>query len=422
MIFFKAKKKLIIITFILLIGFFMFFKLAIATTRDEAYERLSLLAKVLVHIQNNYIETVDTTKLITGAIKGMVSTLDPHSAFLTPQEYRVMLGDTTGRFGGIGCEVQPLGGDLTVVSPIANSPAEKVGLRQGDKIIKIDDRITSNMSIEEAIRLLRGEPGSQVKLLIKRVDEAQPREIIIIRELISIEAVQSKILPENIGYIKIKIFQKGTVNKFRENINKLKLEARNKLKGIIIDLRDNPGGLFDEAVSLSDLFLSKGIIVTTRGRNGVILHENSATSEDTTKINLLLIVNQYTASAAEIFAGAMQDHRRAMIIGTKTYGKGSVQTLIEFPDGSALKLTIARYYTPSGRSIQAEGIDPDLIVEGIPPEKLLQPPEFSPTLEQDIEGHLANDSPPFQVTHLQTDDYQLRVAFDLIRTMIDFDF
>lgn len=328
------------------------------------YHALTTFAKVLAHVRASYVDDVDETKLVQGAIRGLVRSLDPHSAFMTPEEFRVLRADTQGRFGGIGCEVDVRGGVLTVLTPLEGTPAERAGLRPGDRIIEIGDELTEGMSLQDSVVRMRGEPGSVVRVVILRPGEEEPRELSITRAIIRIESVEARMAAPGIGLVRIRTFQEDTALRLREELDRLERGNEGSLRGLIIDLRGDPGGLVDQAVEVCDEFLSDGVIVTTRGRGGRMIAEERAHRRGTRPaFPMVILVDGQSASASEIVIGALQDHRRAVIIGTRTYGKGSVQNVIELPDGSGLKLTVARYHTPSGRCIQDRGIDPDIVVE-----------------------------------------------------------
>lgn len=333
---------------------------------DSPYHALTTFSKVLAHVRASYVDDVDETRLIEGAIRGMVHTLDPYSAFMTAEEYRVLRADTQGRFGGIGCEVDVRDGVLTVMLPLEGTPAARAGLRPGDRILEIDGEPTERMSLQEAIVRMRGEPGSVVRVVMRRPEEDEPRELLITRAVITVESVEARALEPGIGYVRLRTFQEDTASRLRDELDRLERDAGGALRGLVIDLRGNPGGLVDQAVEVSDEFLADGVIVTTRGRGGRLIAEERARARGTrAAYPVVVLVDGQSASASEIVVGALQDHRRAVIVGSRTYGKGSVQNVIELLDGAALKLTVARYHTPSGRCIQGRGIEPD--VEVAPP-------------------------------------------------------
>ncbi len=329
---------------------------------QDTYKNLETFSNVLSLIQKNYVEEVDSEEVIDGAIKGMLTTLDPHSSFMKPDDFKELQIETKGSFSGIGIEITIKDNMLTVVSPIEGTPADKEGLKANDKIIKIEGELTKDLTLVEAVKKLRGPKGTKVTISIHREGWHELKDITIVRNVIPLISVKSKILEPGYGYIRINNFQNKTTTDFKKNLKKL--EEDGELKGLIFDLRNNPGGLLDQAVQISDIFLDSGMIVSTRGRLKEQNMEFKAHSGSRNySFPLIVMVNEGSASASEIVAGALQDHKRAIILGAQTFGKGSVQTVVPMPDGSGLRLTTARYYTPSGRSIQATGITPDIMVE-----------------------------------------------------------
>ena len=331
-----------------------------ATTQDT-YESLEAFSNVLNLVQENYVEEVDSQKAIEGAIRGMLNTLDPHSSYMKPDDFKELQVETQGSFTGIGIEITMKDNILTVVSPIEGTPAFAKGLKAGDKIVKIGDELTQDMSLMEAVKRLRGPKGSEVTISIHRKGWPDLKEITLIRDIIPIHSVKSKLLEPGYPYIRIINFQAQTTADFKKALTDL--EKQGKVKGLIVDLRNNPGGLLDQSVKVADIFIDEGVIVSTKGR---IKEQNSVfyARDNSPKYTfpLVVLVNEGSASASEIVAGALQDHKKAVIIGAQTFGKGSVQTIIPMDSGAGLRLTTARYYTPSGRSIQATGIAPDIIV------------------------------------------------------------
>jgi carboxyl-terminal processing protease len=330
--------------------------------KQDAYNKLKVFSEVLSLIESNYVEPVEKNSMIEGAISGMVKSLDPHTSYMPPASYKEMQVETTGKFGGLGIEISLRDGVLTVVSPIDDTPAFKVGIKPGDKIIKIEDESTLDMTLQDAVSRLRGETGSPVTITIFRKTFKSPKEFTIVRDIIKVRSVVSKLYQDDIGYIKIRNFSKNTSSDLDKALEELRGQAITKL---ILDVRNNPGGLLNQAVEVTDRFLNKeNLIVYTKGRSE---DQNMRfTSHDKVagvSYPLIILVNGGSASASEIVAGALQDLNRAIILGTQTFGKGSVQTIIPLSDGSALRLTTARYYTPSGRVIQENGIEPDIIVE-----------------------------------------------------------
>jgi carboxyl-terminal processing protease len=386
---------------------------------SNIFPELQKFSDCLDIIQKYYVEEVDPGKLIDGAIKGMTSVLDPHSAYLTKEDYKEMQITTTGSFGGLGIEVGIRDGVLTVITPIEGTPAFKAGVRPGDKIIKIDNSPTPDMTIEEAIKILRGPKGTKVILTILREAGEKPMDFTITRAIIHIESVISQMIEPGYGYIKIRNFQVDTSEAVRKAMQKM-----GTVKGLILDLRYNPGGLLDQAITVSDLFLSEGKIVYTDGRRPedrteYVAHTKEGTFEG---FPMVVLINGGTASAAEIVSGALQDNKRAVIVGVRSFGKASVQTIRPLSDGSALKLTIARYYTPSGRSIQAKGIEPDVVVEQkIPVKDETQAQAF--IREKDLKSHLEpkGEETPEQIEGpggqvILEKDYQLKYGLDMLKT------
>lgn len=335
----------------------------LSSKRDEAYEGLKLFSDVIAEVEKNYVEPVDTKKLIQKAIEGMVQSLDPHSSFLPPEAYGDLQVETKGEFGGIGIVISKRDNFLTVVAPIEGTPAYKAGIQAQDIITRINGESTKDMHLWEAVKQMRGEPGTKVEISIYRKDAKDTLDFTLIRAVIPLDSVRSLTLKPGYGYLWITNFRENTADEVRKALNQLDT-GEAPLKGLILDLRDNPGGLLDQAIKVADIFLDSGTIVTIRGRDDVQLEEYSARPEKlVNQYPIVLLINGGSASASEIVAGALQDNHRALVLGTTSFGKGSVQTVRPLRDGFALKYTIARYYTPIGRSIQAEGIVPDLVVK-----------------------------------------------------------
>jgi carboxyl-terminal processing protease len=331
---------------------------------EDTRDQLAVFAEALGIIEENSVDPKDTKKLIYGAIKGMTNSLDPHSSFMAPEEFKELQIETKGSFSGIGIEITLKDNLLIVVSPIEGTPAYRAGLQAGDRIIKIDGQSTKNMNLLDAVRKIRGAKGSSVTLTVLRENNEKPKTVSLVREIIPIRSVRARYI-DDIGYIRITNFQDKTDHDLKQAFKDLTTKCK-PLRGIILDLRNDPGGLLDQAVKVSDEFLSSGLIVYTEGRNKAqtmrfYANENSSSLEKT--IPLVVLINEGSASASEIVAGAMQDRKRGFLIGTKSFGKGSVQTIIPLEDGSALRLTTAHYYTPSGRVINEKGIMPDIVVE-----------------------------------------------------------
>jgi carboxyl-terminal processing protease len=412
-------KRLLILAGCFFFGGVIAARVAGALPQDSTYAKLGIFARVLAYVENNYVETVDRDKLMYGAVNGLVSTLDPHTSFMTPQQYRDLKDDTDGHYGGIGLEVEVRGSQLVVVTPIDGTPAAKAGIHAGDHILKIDDASTDGMDRDEAAHRMRGAKGSRVRLLVMREGWSDPREFGIARDLIRIVAVDGRPLSDGVAYVRMKTFQDHADKALDDELDRLESDSRGGLKGLVLDLRNNPGGLLDQAVRVADLFLDKGLIVRTRGKGGRLLEEEHAHPRGTRKpVPMVVLVNGGTASAAEIVAGALQDHRRAVILGTQTFGKGSVQTIIELDDGSALKLTVARYYTPLGRSIQESGIHPDIVVE---PRDPARSAAADMQREKDLDRHLKPE-PSAGGRHddlagIPPDDLQLQTAYEYLRSL-----
>lgn len=374
------------------------------------YKKLNIFARVLSYVENNYVEPVDGNKLIYGAIKGMLETLDPHSTFLPPEQYRQMKMDTQGEFGGLGIEVEIRNNWLTVVSPIEGTPAHRAGLRPGDEIREIDGRSTSGMRMHEAVQAMRGPRGTRVRVTVYRPSTKATMKLELVRDLVKIISVTSKLLEPGIGYLRLKNFQEGTDRSLQKSLKELL--DKGPLRGLVLDMRNNPGGLLDQAVRVADLFLGKGLIVRTTGKGGKLMDEELAHSRGTyAGFPMICLINGGSASASEIVAGALQDHRRAVVMGTRSFGKGSVQTIIELNDGSGLKLTVARYFTPSGRSIQEEGIEPDIVVEERPPKAVAERIKR----EKDLQGHLRGPGGKKAPPRPPLDDFQLQTAVDYLK-------
>ncbi len=388
---------------------------ASAKGRSATYDKLTIFTRVLAYVENNYVEKVDPSRLIYGAIKGMMATLDPHSAFMTPKEYEQMKVDTDGEFGGVGLEVTRNGHRLMVVAPIDGTPAARAGLKPGDIIVSIDGVDARTLGLQQAVERLRGKPGSKVVLAILREGFSEPRDLTLIRRHIEVDPVTGRLV-DGFGVVKIKSFQDRTDHYLRRTLHDLREQRKGPLKGIVLDLRNNPGGLLDQAVAVADTFLPDGIIVTTRGRTAQTEVQRAHRAGTEPLYPMVVLVNGGTASASEIVAGALQDHQRAVIMGSRTFGKGSVQTVIDLADGSGLKLTIARYYTPSGRSIQELGISPDIVVPAAKVTRL----QNDVTREKDLEGHLKHQGKLPKAVRDQADaitgDYQLKAALDALKS------
>lgn len=385
----------------ILLGFTVTFGLGYYRESNAApnYEYLDLFTKVLHFVQTNYVEEVDTKKLIEGAIKGMLATLDPHTVYLPPEQFKEMQVDTSGKFGGLGIEITITDGFLTVVTPIEDTPAFAAGVEPGDKIFIIEDKVkkvkkeTKGMTLQEAVNLMRGEKGSKVTIHIARKGQDKLLPIEIRRDIIKVVAVKGGMIEQDYAWLRITNFQANTARDLRKKIEHLVKENKKPLQGAVLDLRSNPGGLLEEAVNVSGLFLDKLPVVSTIGRNKTKKEVEYARSETPYKdFKLVVLVNEASASASEIVAGALQDHKRAIVVGKQTFGKGSVQTVIDLENRSGLKLTVARYYTPSGRTIQSKGIVPDIEVDRLDAALIDKAKKGHILREADLEGHLLNEN------------------------------
>jgi len=407
--------------------FSLYYENKVSARDKNVYKDIKMFSEVLDIVQKNYVDTVDSATLMQGAINGMIKTLDPHSQFMTAEDYKELEVETQGRFGGIGIEITILKDVLTVVSPIEDTPAFKAGVKSGDQIIKIDGKSTKDLSIAEAVKKLRGPKDTKVTITILRENMTQPRDITLTRAVIQIQSVKAKTFDDHIGYIRIASFHERTAADLQKAINEVSEKAK-PMKGLVLDLRNDPGGLLNQAIEVSDMFLKSGVIVSTRGRSKSMETKTVAKNNgNEIAAPMVVLVNEGTASAAEIVAGALQDNGRALIVGVRTFGKASVQTVIPLEDGAALKLTTARYYTPSGRSIQAEGIKPDIVV------KFLRPAEekeisFEERLrEKDLKGHIKpTKADGTQIEEMMPDEFkeisdltqdnQLKTAIDILKS------
>lgn len=387
----------------------------------EGYENIKVFTEVLSMVKKNYVEDIKTKDLIYGAIKGMLNSLDPHSSFMTPEGYKEMQVDTKGEFGGIGIQIGIKDGILTVIAPIEDTPAYNAGIKAGDRIIKIDELSTKDMGLLDAVNKMRGRKGTPVKITIMREEWKEPKDFSIERDIIKVKSVKSKMLEEGIGYVKITQFQEQTANDLSQALAKL---SDDKANSLILDLRNNPGGLLNSAVDVAGQFLPSGkLVVYTKDRAGEkVEYKTGGQHPYYDRQTMIVLVNQGSASASEIVAGAMKDWHRAVVLGIQTFGKGSVQSVIPLSDGSGLRLTTARYYTPSGTSIQSTGIIPDIVVKL---ESKNGAKEHAVVREKDLERHLRNDQKdekiqpeqekaPIEVS--EKDDAQLQRALDLLKS------
>lgn len=394
-----------------------------AKEEADTYEMLNLFGEVMERAKVSYVEDVTDKKLIESAINGMLVSLDPHSSYLDTQSFKYMNEQTKGKFGGLGIEVTMESGVVKVVSPIDDTPASKAGIKPGDYITHIDGEQVIGMSLNDAVDKMRGKIGSKVKLTVRRVNE-KPLEFVLKREEIKIQSVKSEIKSKDVAYIRITSFSEDTDKMVEKALKKAQDKLKNNIKGVVIDVRNNPGGLLDQAVNVSDLFLEQGEIVSTRSKNVEDTVKYNAKPGDIAKnLPIVVLVNDGSASASEIVAGALQDHKRAVVVGEKTFGKGSVQTVIPLGKYGAMRLTTARYYTPSGRSIQATGIVPDIEVKPAKIEELDSGISFS---EAEYGNALKNETEEGKKTKTQTKetedadlkkDYQLFRAVDLVKAL-----
>ncbi|MBR2513568.1 MAG: S41 family peptidase [Halomonas sp.] len=384
---------------------------------DLPLEEIQTFAEVFERIKRGYVEEVDDRTLLRNAMRGMLNELDPHSAYLDEEEYQSLRESTQGEFGGIGIEVGTENGQLMVITPIDDTPASRAGLLSRDIIIAIDGTPTDNMSLQEAVSMMRGEPGSQLRISILRAGEDAPREFTLNREIIRSESVKHEVLEPGYGYLRISQFQSRTPDQARQAIERMGREK--PLEGLILDLRNNPGGVLQAAVGVADLFLDEGLIVYTEGRlSDTEMSFSASPATPAGDVPLVVLINSGSASAAEIVAGALQDQRRGVVMGTESFGKGSVQQIMPLGNGEGLKLTTALYYTPNGRSIQAQGIAPDVeVVRG----RLEVAESRREIREADLDGHLGGQSAlprerSAAVQRLQ-DDYQLSEALNLLKAL-----
>ncbi|MCU7828631.1 MAG: S41 family peptidase [Candidatus Thiodiazotropha sp. (ex Myrtea sp. 'scaly one' KF741663)] len=387
-------------------------------------EELRTFADIFGRIKANYVEKVGDDVLLENAIRGMVSGLDPHSNFLDKDDYKDLQVGTKGEFGGLGIEVGMEDGFVKVIAPIDDTPAQRAGVSSGDLIVRLDDTPVKGLSLNDAVKIMRGKVGTSLELTIIRKGVEKPLKITVVRDIIKVASVKGRLLDKQFAYLRISQFQSHTTSDMLKTLKRLKSESEGQLQGMVLDLRNNPGGVLNAAVSVSDAFLESGLIVYTQGRESESQLRFEAAPDDVLSgAPMVVLVNEGSASASEIVAGALQDQKRAVIMGTQTFGKGSVQTIIPISDSSAVKLTTARYYTPSGRSIQAEGIKPDIELEEVKVSKV-ESNGVKPIKEADLSGHLKNGNGDSDTTNkskneenesLADKDYQLGEALNLLK-------
>ncbi len=415
-----------------LLAFFLLLPLTSIATEQAVYDKLDIFAQVLDRIKTSYVEQVTETEVIESAIGGMLSSLDPHSAYLSPEDFADLREQTAGEFGGLGIEVTMEKGLVKVVAPIEDTPAYAAGIMSGDLIIQIDDEDVQGLTLKDAVDRMRGEVGTDIVLKIFREDEQRTFDVTITRDVIEIKPVKSRLEKNGIGYIRITTFNDNADATMRQHLNKLEQENGEPLIGVVLDLRNNPGGLLTQAVAVADSFLEKGEIVSTQGRlTNQNARYNARSGDVLNNRPIVVLINGGSASASEIVAGALQDHKRAIVLGTKSFGKGSVQTIMHLPQGAGMRLTTALYYTPSGTSIQAEGIEPDIEVKQLRQLKEVDNEGFPS--EATLRGHLelnrdkansANDSEKEDNKNRTSGDaekneldYQLQRAIDVVQAL-----
>ncbi|MBI9078196.1 MAG: S41 family peptidase [Pseudodesulfovibrio sp.] len=414
-----------------IITFFLLFTLSLApgptmAAKDTHFEALKRFSQVLDMVESYYVKPISRKDLIDNSIKGMIEQLDPHSAYLTPEDYKEMQVDTAGKFSGIGIEISQEQGRIIVVSPIEDTPAYKAGLLAGDLILEINRDSTQDMTLMDAVKLIRGKKGTTVNLLIMHKDSNKPVEVAIVRGTIPIVSVKSQSLEDGYLYLRLTKFHESSTKNLRKEI--AEYQKKHTLKGIVFDLRNNPGGLLGQAVSVADTFIEDGTIVYIQGKDEATRKDfYAAKNSNEIHVPLVTLINAGSASASEIVAGALQDHKRSLIVGERSFGKGSVQTIIPMADGSGIKLTTALYYTPNGRSIQAKGIEPDLKIAFVPPikdEDVKMRDRFT-VREKDLTRHLENgdkskkgaDEDAEKAKEMLERDNQLRIALELVKTL-----
>ncbi|HUS25573.1 MAG TPA: S41 family peptidase [Candidatus Binatia bacterium] len=402
---------------------------------DLPLKDLQTFVEILNRVKTDYVEPVTDQRLLEDAVRGMLAGLDPHSSYLDKEEFSEINVATSGKFGGLGIEVQMFNGFVKVIAPIDDTPAAKAGIQPGDLIVKIDDTPVKGMNLTDAVKKMRGEPGSKITLTVVRESDkaAEPFAVEMNRAIINVSSVRSRLLEDGYGYVRVSTFSTTTGRALSEEFAKVKKSSKGELRGLILDLRNNPGGVLNAAVEVSDAFLDKGDIVSIKGRVRDSNRDYSATPGDLMDGKpIVVLVNGGSASASEIVAGALQDHQRAVLVGSRTFGKGSVQTILPLQSDSAIKLTTARYYTPSGRSIQAEGISPDIAIQAVKISKADSKPGDDPITEADLSGSLVNEKKKAETAEqaaarkkqnedaqaLAENDYALYEALNLLKGMV----
>ncbi|MGA9468948.1 MAG: S41 family peptidase [Candidatus Macondimonas sp.] len=397
-----------------------------ASNQKVPLDDIRNFVEILERVKQEYVEPVDESALMQNAIRGMLSGLDPHSSYLDASEFKEMQINTSGRFGGLGIEVQMEDGFVKVVTPIDDTPAARAGLQPGDLIIKLDDTQVKGLSLTDAVNRMRGEPGSQIRLTILREKQDAPFVVTLTRDVINVQSVKRRLLEPGYGYVRITQFRNDAGKDLEDALSKLVAENKAPLRGLVLDLRNNPGGLLTAAVEVTDVFQDSGLVVYTQGREKTSRQDFPSKPGDSLRgAPMVVLVNGGSASASEIVAGALQDNKRALVVGTRTFGKGSVQTVLPLPSGDAIKLTTARYYTPGGRSIQAEGIDPDIALQPVKVSKVDAPAGL--LRESDLSGRLAPEgkaapvatptAPEEKDGGLVATDYQLYESLNLLKGM-----
>jgi carboxyl-terminal processing protease len=388
------------------------------------FKEISAFTDIFEKVKTDYVDNLTDKELMEYAIEGMLEGLDPHSSYLSPEDLKELREDTSGKFGGLGIQVTMEDGFVKVISPIDDTPAFRAGIKAGDTFIRLDDKTVKGMTLSDAVDIMRGKPGTSIVLTVVREGVAKPFKVKITRAIIKTKSVKIKILDEKYGLIRISQFQMSTANDLKKSIKQLKKDTDNKLAGVILDLRNNPGGVLRGAIAVSDTFISSGVIVSTRGREKSANKVHKASDGDIlNNAPVVVLVNEGSASASEIVAGALQDHRRAVIVGKQTFGKGSVQSVMELSNGGAIKLTTARYFTPNGTSIQAEGIVPDIEVDRL---KIADSEKgIDPLKEADLKKHIVNPNKKSDKKNDKDDkddkdeqdksDYQLNTALNILK-------